>query len=157
MAEPDTPVPDPAPSPSSGPWYHQGIRFACRSCGSCCRGEPGVVWVAPDEVELMSRHLGISRKDFRARYLRRIGFRVSLVERPDGDCILYHNGCSVYPVRPRQCRTFPFWPDAMRSPEWFKRALRDCPGAGSGKLYSRSEIESIIREGRATEPPDAHK
>lgn len=140
---------------SSSPWYAAGIRFQCRSCGSCCRGEPGFVWVQPDEIDLMSRHLHISTRDFRSLYLRRVNFHLSLKERPDGDCVLFHNGCTVYPVRPRQCRTFPFWEDALRSPEWFKRALRDCPGFGSGKLYSRREIESIAHEGLPTEPPHA--
>jgi len=27
------------------PMYKDGLRFECQRCGSCCRGEPGVVWM----------------------------------------------------------------------------------------------------------------
>ena len=145
------------PQPSSStptPWYARGIRFQCQRCGSCCGGEPGYVWVTRQDIIQMSAHLGISTADFRARFLRRVGFRLSLTERPNGDCILLQDGCSVYPLRPRQCRSFPFWDDALRSPEWFRRVLRGCPGVGKGRLYSRTEIDSISRQGFPTETSD---
>lgn len=127
-------------TPAAEPWYASGIRFECQRCGRCCRGEPGVVWVAPHEIDRMSRHLGISHQDFRTLYLRRLGFRVSLRERPDGDCILFNNGCSVYPVRPTQCSAFPFWKRALDSLETFRSVTRNCPGAGRGRVYSLAEI-----------------
>ena len=131
------------------PWYAEGIRFECQKCGRCCRGEPGVVWVNRDEIVGMSEHLGISVDEFRHRYLRRVGFRLSLKERDNGDCVLYRDGCAAYPVRPRQCRTFPFWPEALRSQGWFDRFVKDCPGVGKGRLYTREEIEEVAR-GMAT-------
>ena len=140
----------------TSPWYQEGIRFACRRCGRCCAGEPGVVWVNAREVHAMSLHLGISTDDFRVRFLRRVSFRISLRERPNGDCVLLDNGCSVYPVRPRQCRSFPFWKEALHSPESFKQAIRSCPGVGSGKLYSPAEIDRISEEGFPAESSDVH-
>ena len=131
------------------PWYAEGIRFACQKCGQCCRGEPGVVWVNREEVARMSEYLGVSDHEFRRRYLRRVGFRLSLKELDNGDCVLYRDGCMVYPVRPRQCRTFPFWPEALRSRGWFDQFVRNCPGVGKGRLYSREEIEEVSR-GEAT-------
>ncbi len=138
------------PSDPSTPWYAKGLRFQCQRCGRCCGGEPGYVWVTRDEITQMSTHLGISVRDFRSRFLRRVGLRLSLIEKPNGDCILLQNGCSVYPVRPRQCRTFPFWEDALDNPENFQTIIKACPGVGKGKLYSRDEIETICRQGFPT-------
>ena len=136
-------------------WYADGIRFQCQRCGCCCGGEPGYVWVERPEIVRMSEHLGISVAEFRSRYLRRVGFRLSLIEKPNGDCILLRDGrCTVYSVRPLQCRTFPFWEDALNDPEWFQRALRGCPGVGKGKLYTLAEIERISTLGFPTENPD---
>jgi Fe-S-cluster containining protein len=54
----------------------------------------------------------------------------------------------VYPVRPRQCRTWPFWESNLRSPETWAETCRVCPGSGTGRLYQIEEIHSqaeIIR------------
>ena len=110
------------------PWYAGGLRFECQKCGHCCRGEPGVVWVSRCEVGQISAHLGISTKEFRKKYLRRVGFEFSLKEHDDGDCVLFRNGCVAYPVRPAQCQSFPFWPEALRNREWYDEVVSDCPG-----------------------------
>ena len=135
-------------------WYARGIRFECQKCGQCCRGEPGVVWVSQYEIKRIAEHLGLAKKEFRRKYLRRVGFRVSLKEYDNGDCFLYEDGCVAYPVRPRQCQTFPFWPDALRSRKWFDRMARGCPGIGKGKLYTCEEIETISRKGSMTGESD---
>ena len=49
-----------------------------------------------------------------------MGIRKSLVEFPNGDCVFFHGEsrtCQVYPVRPRQCRTWPFWNSDLSSPK----------------------------------------
>ena len=37
--------------------------------------------------------------------------RVTLRERANGECVFWDRqaGCTVYPARPAQCRTWPFW------------------------------------------------
>ena len=154
MSESDGKRTDSKPRGSSVPWYADGLRFECQKCGRCCRGEPGVVWVSKAEIEKISAHLGISPGEFRTKYVRRVGFRLSLKELDNGDCVLYQNGCVVYPVRPAQCRTFPFWSEALRSREWYDEVLENCPGKGKGRLYSREEIEEILRGGSAAEGDD---
>ena len=129
--------------PRDALWFAAGIRFECRRCGKCCRGEPGWVWVSTADIAHMAERLGLSRDEFLRRHVRRDDLRLSLRERPNGDCVLWQDGCTVYDVRPVQCRTFPFWKGAVLSAERFAVTHRDCPGVGQGRLYSCEEILAI--------------
>ncbi len=129
-------------------WYAEGLRFECQRCGACCTGEPGYVWVTHVEGETIAEFLGISMEQFATRYLRKAGSDDSLIGLPDGRCIFCADkNCTVYPVRPLQCRTFPFWRSIIASREDWRRCEERCPGIGSGRLYSVVEIEHILRSG----------
>ena len=140
-------------------WYDQGLRFSCTQCGNCCTGPPGAVWFEPEEGRAMAAALGLDERTFLRRYARQAGNRRSLdeVER-DGqfDCILLERradgstGCSVYADRPAQCRTWPFWPDMLRTPGDWEAARRGtpCPGMGQGELIPVERIR-IIRDEQA--------
>ena len=93
----------------------------------------------------MAGSLGMSVDDFAAKCLRRAGKRLSLLEKPNGDCILWESGegCTVYPARPEQCRTFPFWPENIRSRAAWQRVAERCPGIGRGRLYDKDEIDQL--------------
>ena len=129
-------------------WYAAGLRFECTGCGDCCRGEPGFVWVSFDEAERMAAHLGMGFREFEASFLRRVGRRMSLIEKDNGDCVFWESGvgCKVYRVRPVQCRNFPFWLPNIESQEAWRRARLRCPGMGHGRLYGADEIERLARE-----------
>jgi uncharacterized protein len=126
------------------PWYRDGLSFECTRCGACCTGAPGYVWVGPEEIARLAEHLGLSADDFGRKYLRRVGRRYSLIERPGGDCVFWSRteGCTVYPARPVQCQTWPFWPENIESPEDWQRTTRACPGSGHGRWFSLEEIEA---------------
>jgi len=125
------------------PWYADGLRFECGACGRCCGGGPGYVWTSEAEAETIARHLGLEAKEFRRLYARRLWRGLSLKEKSNYDCILLDGAgrCSVYPVRPRQCRTWPFWPSNLVSPEVWEAAAGRCAGIGSGTLWRLEEIE----------------
>jgi Fe-S-cluster containining protein len=131
------------------PWYGNGLAFGCTGCGSCCRGE-GYVWMTPPEVEAIAAFLGITPDAFSRRYLRRVGRSTSLVEKPNHDCIFWEGGCTVYPVRPTQCRTFPFWPENLETPGAWEAVVQHCPGAGNGRSYDLVEIRRLARGSGAT-------
>ena len=127
-------------------WYAEGLRFECQRCGDCCRGQPGYVWVMPEEAKEIAEFLSLPREEFAEKYLRKAGSHDSLTELPDGRCAFYgEEGCKIYPVRPMQCRTFPFWRSILVSVEEWWQCQGSCPGAGKGKLYSAEEIEEIAR------------
>lgn len=128
------------------PWYLEGLCFECQRCGNCCTGVPGYVWVTQAEAQAMAGSLGMKLNAFGTRYLRRVGERLSLVEKPGGDCVFYEEGrCRVYTARPSQCRTYPFWPDMLRTPRDWQAEGRSCAGIGKGRRYSAEEIRAILR------------
>jgi len=115
------------------PWYKAGLRFECTGCGRCCTGAPGHVWVSDDEIVAMAQLLNLSLAEFGRQYLRQINGRYALLERPlsptEYDCIfLKDKKCSVYSVRPKQCRTFPWWQQNLTSKEDWLAAASYCEG-----------------------------
>ncbi|HBO53593.1 MAG TPA: hypothetical protein DD471_16505 [Planctomycetes bacterium] len=136
---------------SSKPWYREGLSFSCTRCGDCCTGVPGYVWVEPTEIDALAKHLGLSVDNFGERYLRKVGRRYSLIEKPGGDCVFFDKGCSVYPARPTQCRTFPFWRSNLKSERAWDELADECPGIGQGKLFPVEEIE-VLKRGKAETP-----
>jgi Fe-S-cluster containining protein len=126
------------------PWYRDGLAFTCTQCGACCTGAPGYVWVDAAEVEALARHLGLAVDDFGRRYVRQVGDRYSLIERPGGDCVFWDRskGCTVYASRPVQCRTWPFWPENIDSPEAWDDVKAVCPGSGKGQMFTVEEIRA---------------
>ena len=129
------------------PWYAEGLRFSCLRCGDCCRGEPGFVWISDDEIKAAARCLGLPAAQFHRKYVRKAFGRLSLIELAGGDCIMWSpGGCKIYPARPVQCRTFPFWAEYILSPQGWETAHKRCPGVGAGKLHTVEEIRQKLRE-----------
>lgn len=124
--------------------FDQGVRFACQQCGSCCTGEPGTVSVSRDEMIRLADHLGLSVPGLIEACLDPFRDSYTIRERIGGDCLFYDRGCTIYPVRPAQCRTYPFWVKNLRSEYAWKQVCRECPGIGHGPLYSREEILDIL-------------
>lgn len=136
---------------SGEPWYADGLRFECTQCGACCRGE-GYVWVDPRQVPEIADFLGLDEATFGRRYLRVVGGRLALVDAADGACVFWRDGCRIYPVRPQQCRTFPFWRENVASPAAWRRVGAQSPGVDRGRRYGREEIERLARGVGATAP-----
>jgi hypothetical protein len=95
-------------------------------------------------------------KTFRKKFVRRVGRRLSLIEvRSSNDCIFLsdpddqgNRHCTIYSARPRQCRTWPFWPSNIDSPEDWSMAQLRCPGINRGPLHTRETIEDYARTTR---------
>lgn len=127
------------------PWYRDSLSFACSQCGRCCTGDPGYVWVTKKEIEALAEFCGLQLDEFGKRYLRRIGRRYSLTEKANNDCVFYDRGCTVYPARPKQCRTFPFWPENLKTRGAWEEVAGECPGVGEGRIYPLEEIRRIVK------------
>jgi Fe-S-cluster containining protein len=135
---------DQMPSDEGRPWYASGLRFECQECGACCGGFPGFVWVSEREIDGIAAHLGMSRDGFLEEHCRRVGARFTLREKDRWNCVMFEQGCClVYPVRPLQCRTFPFWDENLRTERSWRRASQSCPGIGKGPLHPLEEIERL--------------
>jgi Fe-S-cluster containining protein len=129
-------------------WYADGLRFECTACGHCCRWGEGYVWVSEREIHAMADSLGLDVLRFARDYVRRVGTHYSLKERPDYRCVLLddRDRCRVYPVRPTQCRTYPFWREHLKSAKAWQALAEECPGLGQGRLYSADEVDALARE-----------
>ncbi len=130
------------------PWYQDGLAFECIGCGRCCTGEPGYVWVTEDEIERLAKCVRMAAAVFENTYVRVVGQRKSLMERPNGDCSLLdgvERRCTVYEARPAQCRTWPFWHSNLRSAAAWRATCRACPGSGQGPTHSLEQIETLVR------------
>jgi Fe-S-cluster containining protein len=146
------------------PWYAEGLHFTCQQSGHCCTGGPGYVWISEEEVGRLAEHLGITLEQALKQYCRRIGDRLSLNEHRNVhgkyDCVFLRHEraevqpgedrvvhsrqiCSIYHVRPLQCRTWPFWEGLLEDKEAWDRAARGCPGMNQGKHFAREEIETL--------------
>ena len=122
-------------------WFKDGLKFRCTMCGDCCTGQAG------RRLGQRRRGRGHSpltsaknrRSGFCEWYTHMVGDRRSLVEKPNGDCIFYERakGCTVYAVRPRQCRTWPFWESNLARQQTWKDTCKVCPGSGPGRPHSR--------------------
>lgn len=135
------------------PFWADGLRFSCQQCGGCCCGAPGIVYFSPQEFDRLVSFLGRTRqlsrdqiiadmmKPWKDSYTARDDFE-------DGHCIFYDHGCTVYDVRPSQCRDFPFWRCQLRDEHAWQEAARSCPGMNRGRLWSADEICDIAAQSR---------
>lgn len=134
--------------PSDKPWYSEGLRFQCTQCGQCCTGAPGYTWVSNEEIFSIAEHLSISVEEFTKRYLRWVNGRFALLEHPRTyDCIFLKNKkCQIYEVRPKQCRTFPWWAQNLKSPEDWEEAAKYCEGINQeAPLHPLSTIQEQLK------------
>jgi Fe-S-cluster containining protein len=131
----------------SEPWYADGLRFTCTRCGDCCTGEPGFVWVSDADLAAIAAHRGESPDEVKARYTRTAARGRTLREKDNGDCVFFERqrGCTIYPVRPPQCRTWPFWESNVATPDRWRHTCAVCPGSGQGELIPASEITARLK------------
>ena len=130
--------------PDEETWYTNGLPFECTQCGNCCTGAPGAVWITDEDVKNIAAHTGQSIGEVRLFHTRLIGGRLSLTEFANGDCTYFDpqsRKCRIYPVRPVQCRTWPFWPGNIETPEAWERTQAVCPGTRRGDFVPVEEIQ----------------
>lgn len=138
---------------TSSKWYKDGIKFECTGCGKCCTGSPGYVWLRDSEIEKIAEHLQISIKEFLRKYTRLVNGKVSLLEdKKSFDCVFLKDQkfCTIYNVRPKQCKTYPFWDEVFSSEDaWMEESTR-CEGINKsdGTSFSEDEIQERLEDNR---------
>jgi len=130
--------------------YHQkALKFHCTGCGRCCFGNPGEHYIElmHGEAERICQFLHLDRDIFEQQYLvnePEIGEGIRLNKQ--GRCTLLneHNQCSVYSVRPKQCMTYPFWPELVHSHEAWEAEASRCEGINHGDVVATEYIEQQL-------------
>ena len=93
------------------------VGFSCQGCGECCRGEDNSVLVFPQEIRRIQKATSLSWPEVaeppeegewdREGYFHTLEWRLAKVGEA---CRFYRGGvCTIYPVRPILCRTYPFY------------------------------------------------
>lgn len=132
-------------------FYDQGLKFECTGCGSCCTGASGFVYLSEKDICNIIHYLGIDVVKFIEHYTILVKIfgekRLSLKEISNYDCIFFKDKkCTIYPVRPYQCRSYPFWKKNIESKKNWTCVSKECPGVNKGRLYTKFQIESIIAD-----------
>ena len=132
------------------------LRFRCTGCGQCCSGDPDYfVFLNDRESETIRRHLGVTLRWFKRRYLRRT---------PQGELVINNQGggrcvfldkdqrCRIYGVRPLQCRTYPFWPEVVNSRAMWRAEARRCEGIDHGQVIPVTRIRRLLARHKRAKP-----
>lgn len=105
----------------------------------------------------MARHLGQTPAPFRKAFGVQWDIEADAwaIDASDGKgCPLLdaRGGCRVHPVKPTQCRTFPFWDELLDDTQEWEAAQQYCPGidAPDGRLYALTEIRALRRGAGST-------
>lgn len=132
---------------------NETFRWSCTACGKCCRG-PGVVYFTAEDLKNIRAALKLSG----AKWDR---LQKRLIQKRKNGLFLHHTAracallgkdgkCTVYEVRPLQCRTFPFWTSSFESRESYEWLKDFCTGVkkGDGEEFS---LRKIVVETNRTE------
>jgi uncharacterized protein len=143
-------MPPQVPEDPDNPWYANGLRFSCQRSGNCCKthGEYAFIYLADQDVLAISRHLGLEPAEFRSKHCAEDeGYTILQIDAPRCPFLAPDNSCSIYPVRPKQCATWPFWQENLEDQaRWEGPVKQCCPGIGQGELHSSEEIEELADE-----------
>ncbi|MBL8173833.1 MAG: YkgJ family cysteine cluster protein [Bryobacterales bacterium] len=111
------------------------IQFTClRGCTACCE-QKGWVYITEEDLRRAAGFLSIEPAEFESRYVVRTRHRLRLRKPKQSQChFLRNGGCAIHPVKPVQCRLFPFWPELVSDRGQWQATGHYCPGIGQGPL-----------------------
>jgi hypothetical protein len=109
------------------------------------------VYLTESDLASIARFLRMTPADFESRFVYRTRHRLRLRTPRDKQCRFnVGNACAIHPVKPAQCRLFPFWPELLESRREWKATAKWCPGIGQGPLIQIGTAHEVASEmGRA--------
>jgi uncharacterized protein len=130
----------------------KGLRFQCQpGCTNCCT-QKGFVYLTEADLTRIAKFLEMPAADFERRYVYRTARQLRLRVPRQVQChFLRDGGCSIHPVKPAQCRIFPFWPELVDDKREWRKTAAWCPGIGKGEL-----VQIEIAAGQAREMREAY-
>lgn len=144
------------------------MKFKCEKCGHCCNDPSIIVTVTHHDIQRITRFLSFTPQEaikFLAFYyledsaaagkfiasppIRTIkgDTFLGLLKDKEGKCVFLDNGnrCSIYPVRPMECRAFPFTFDVKK--RWLcwgvAQKAKQCRGLNKGNAISAEVLDKI--------------
>lgn len=131
----------------------EDLRFQCqKGCINCC-DRPGYVYLTSSDLERAAAYVGLSTSEFEARYVYRTKHLIRLRKPAGRACVfLEPYGCAIHPVKPTQCRLFPFWPELVEDQAAWRGAATYCPGIGTGRLIQIGTALEVASEMKRAYP-----
>jgi Fe-S-cluster containining protein len=111
------------------------------------------VYITEDDVRRAAAFLTLAVDDFEAKYVVRTKHTLRLRKPTGAQCyFLSEAGCSIHPVKPVQCRLFPFWPELVENRKDWNETAKECPGIGKGELIQIGRAMEVANEMRTAYP-----
>jgi Fe-S-cluster containining protein len=128
-------------------FYKSGLRFECTQCGECCRLPGGKIIVTYKDLKQIANYLDLNNEELLKKFCTTNRNNIFLKDSDKNYCIfLEDNHCRIYEVRPLQCRTFPFWPENLKSKYRWKLVKLYCSGIDQGPIFSYEKIQEISKK-----------
>ncbi len=129
------------------------FRFVCvPACTSCCR-EKGFVYLSEENLRRAAAFLRLTPAAFERKYVYRTKHLLRFRKPRGAQChFLREQGCAIHPVKPAQCRAFPFWPELVADRAGWSATAAYCPGIGCGPPVPIETVHRIVTEMRESYP-----
>jgi Fe-S-cluster containining protein len=114
----------------------------------------GFVYITEQDLVRIAGYIGLDPSEFEQRFVYRTRHSLRLRKPRQSQChFLTETGCSVHPVKPVQCRVYPFWPEYVEHRDiWDYEGTHKCPGIGKGSLIQIGTAMEIAQEMRTAYP-----
>ena len=101
--------------------------FKCQECGDCCKGYGGT-FITEKEIETIAAYIHTDPDTFVENYCQISGGKRILAQAGNRYCIFWDGLCTIHPVKPRMCKTWPFIESILvDTSNWYIMASL-CPG-----------------------------
>ena len=114
---------------------------ACLDCANCCKTMTPTY--TQGDIKRISAHFGISKDEFYTRWLAHDPNGDIINEKTPCQFLGKNNKCSIYEIRPRDCRSFPHFhkKPILDQSEVFINNLHRCPAT----LVMVEKIDELAR------------
>jgi uncharacterized protein len=128
-------------------WEIEPIQFECQpDCFKCCM-KPGVVNFDRGDIHEAAKFLEIKTSDFKKKFLKKDHGQWEMELEEGQVCqFLTMQGCNIHSAKPKQCHTYPFWQENMRTRNHWELVAGFCPGIGKGPVIPPEEIAQRLKD-----------
>jgi Fe-S-cluster containining protein len=120
----------------------------------------GQVYLSEEDLVRIAAYVNMSPAEFEERYVYRTARLMRLRKPPAKQCMFHvENRCSIHPVKPTQCRIFPYWPEIIESQSSWDETAKSCPGMNQGPLIQIEIARNVSKEMQVAYPamyPENH-
>jgi uncharacterized protein len=107
----------------------------------------GQVYLSEDDLVRIAAYVGMSPAEFEEHHVYRTTRLMRLRKPPEKQCMFHKdNRCSIHPVKPTQCRIFPYWPEIIESEKAWNETAKSCPGMNRGPLIQIDVAQGVAQE-----------